>query len=819
MPPVNTPLLASPNMQRRSPPPLSPSSPSIPRASAHAAPTGPREPTPPPLAYLSSPVADLAATLSTSAAQEADEANVRFLRESLSSLEQTGASTMRGTHVDVARDPRAQPQQPQASGSGETPEDLSRRERLQRVLARLNRLHDPPPAPGMSSSGAYSNRTPPPDERQSIYDWAPGGAEYHEADRDRRDGELDAILRELREQRQEDSARRHQRQANGTPAPGGSGAGEDNGAASERRDRLRERERRRRETEWVSLRTRAAIQRSRGSNASANGSDGAATPVSPSSVSTERMLRYVMERERSGMSEEEERARGAGWFRPTPRSAQDSAADRSTNTNIDGPMSDTAANRSERDGWMLPPPASTSNGHASAETRERQGRVESERQERVEAFRRGYLAENVPPRLPRISTPTVPLSVAAPMTTSASSTAFLETALKYLSELRGCLQYEEALSTAIDHGLATKEFFADKHDDFIMDLEALDPLADSSWMQPGTVFDGHQHATNTSCPIYTRSGAARTHERAGNTTHVVEQINPNYTRPTWAPTASDGPDHPPGSTILNYTRPDWAETAGPVFDHPPGSTRTYPSASYTSVNKHLPDPQHDHWPVRVILHAIDTEAMTVQGTMEAYDVPQHPANLNILNPGAERPKAGRRDAPITTYLEGHIIDLKTHSFLTPAPPISRKGRSSEQSQSRSDPDLIFPSAIPQTDAQNWLKLPPFNTLTSGSSQSLPDECARLLLSQARMSELFQEYIFMRWKERCFVHSRHDRCSSDERHGDQDRGHGLTISGFYYVSLRRCDGVVEGLYFDPASTPYQHLRLKGVVGGWPAYGFR
>ncbi|KAF2767765.1 hypothetical protein EJ03DRAFT_328953 [Teratosphaeria nubilosa] len=843
MPPVNTPLVASPNMQRRSPP-LAPSSPSIPRASAHAGTAGPREPTPPPLAYLSSPVADLAATLSTSAAQEADEANVRFLRDSLSSLEQTGAtsaSTMRGTHVDVSRDPRAQPQPSQASASGDTPEDLSRRERLQRVLARLNRLHDPPPAPGMSSSGAYSNRTPPPDERQSIYDWAPGGAEYHEADRDRRDGELDAILRELREQRQEDSARRHQRQANGTPAPGSSGAGEDGGAASERRDRLRERERRRRDTEWVSLRTRAAIQRSRGGNTNANRADGAATPASPSSVSTERMLRYVMERERSGMSEEEERARGAGWFRPTPRSAQDSTADRSTSTNGDRPMSDTAANRSERDGWMLPPPASSSNGHAGAETRERQGRVERERQERVEAFRRGYLAENVPPRLPRISTPTVPPSVAAPITASTSSTAFLETALKYLSELRGCLQYEEALSTAIDHGLATKEFFADKHDDFIMDLEALDSLADSSWMQPGTVFDGHQHATNTACPSFTRSGAARAHEREGNITHVVEQINPNYTQPSWAQPASDGSDHPPGSTILNYMRPNWAETAGAGFDHPPGSTRvgppppfdpsrpwlshqftppqTYPSASYTSVNKHLPDPQHDHWPVRVILHAIDTEAMTVQGTMEAYDVPQHPANLNILNPGAERPKAGRRDAPITTYLEGHIIDLKTHSFLTPVPPLNRKGRSTEHSQSRSETDLIFPSAIPQTDAQNWLKLPPFNTLTLGSSQSLPDECARLLLSQARMSELFQDYIFMRWKERCFMHSRHDLCSSEERHGDQDRGHGLTISGFYYVSLRRCDGVVEGLYFDPASTPYQHLRLRGVVGGWPAYGFR
>jgi hypothetical protein len=48
---------------------------------------------------------------------------------------------------------------------------------------------------------------------------------------------------------------------------------------------------------------------------------------------------------------------------------------------------------------------------------------------------------------------------------------------------------------------------------------------------------------------------------------------------------------------------------------------------------------------------------------------------------------------------------------------------------------------------------------------------------------------------------------------------LTISGFYYVSLRRSDGEVEGLYFDPLSTPYQCLRLRGSAAGWGAWGMR
>ncbi|KXL47715.1 hypothetical protein M433DRAFT_76863 [Acidomyces richmondensis BFW] len=442
------------------------------------------------------------------------------------------------------------------------------------------------------------------------------------------------------------------------------------------------------------------------------------------------------------MSEEEERARGAGWLR--------------TDDSIS----------ISRNSLLLPPPAS--NG---GDVRNR------DRRERVDAFRRGYLPENVPPRLPRISTPTVASSGSAvtptaPASPGRSSTAFLENALKYLGELRSCASYEDALSTAIDHGFAIKEFFSDKHEDFIMDLSMVDPLPYSSWLQPGTVFEGHQHATNMSCSYQSPHRAGPD----GTAMHAVEQINPHF------------------SSRTSVSGTSWGG-----FDHPPGSTRS------ASVN-----PDHDQWPVRVIIHAIDPDRMTLQGTMEAYDVPQHPIPpLSLLNPSStERPKAGQKHAPITTYLEGHIIDLKTHSFLTPAPP-------DEQKQIRSLPtEISFPAANAQIDAQNWLKLPPFSTGAAAA-----DDAARLLLSRARTRALWDEYIFMRWKERCFVHSPEDNCPSDARGGDQDRGHGLTISGFYYVSLRRCDGRVEGLYFDPASTPYQHLRLRGRAGGWPSFETR
>ncbi|KAK1080854.1 hypothetical protein LTR33_005190 [Friedmanniomyces endolithicus] len=677
------------------------------------------------------------------------------------------------------------------------------------MMERESRIREP----AASSNPAYSNRTPSP-RQQSLYDWAPA-----QNDSDPQDNELDAILRELRRQQPDThpdilrvlsqsqlEGARVPREANGTPAPGTAGA-----EALERRERLRERERRRRETESVDLWAAAAIQRSRQEG---------------SPRATERMLRYVMERERSGMSEEEERARGSGWFRPSP-------------------SRHSHAERRGASGWAMPP--------HGGEARDR------ERPERLEAFRRGYLAESVPSRLPRVSTPTPPTSSAPP----SAPYGFLENALKYLSDLRSIPSSEgmddeerrdresQVLGLSIDHGLATKELWADKHDDFVMDLQSIEPLADSSWLQPGTVFDGHQHATNACLTQTSRS-------RSANVTHVLEQINPHYGSHAMS-TNTAGFDHPPGSTRVapfDATRP-W-------LSHQPTLPNLYPLSGSSKLPP--PDAIHDQWPVRVTIHSVNTADMTLQGTMEAYDVPQHTlSNLNFLHPSSpDRPKAGKKNAPITTYLEGHIIDLTTHSFLTPSPPETTPKSSSPNSLHRSSTHhqtfrtsaspspptplaplstpIPFPSATTATDAANWLKLPPFSSLPASN----PEALARLLLSLHRLAKLNKEFIFMRWKERCFLpssstHKRAedgstttitttvpcppemdaeaDRGYADRVNRDRGRGHGLTISGFYYVSLRRSTGEVEGLYFDPGSTPFQCLRLRGVGRGWPSLGVR
>lgn len=959
-----------------------------------------------------------------SAADEADEANSAFLRDALEVLERDpqqaidGSNSTRSiTHIDPLRDPRRRPAAEGAEGGeatasmshrqagGETSEDLSRRERLQRVLARLNRLHEPPTAataatPARGEREAYSNRTPEP-HMQSLYDWAPagrdrdsdmagaegegqgGGAPSQQQQQHGGEGrELDAILRELRRQQQaplaetggsaeilrmlSQSQAAHRRRSH----PRGNGSveqshGHENTLAplrsntldiAERRERLRERERRRRENEWVSLRARAALQRSR--EASADGSG-----ASPSA--TDRMLRYVLERERRGVSEEEDRARGTGWFRPsppTPAPGHDGLAQYQQRIS-------NAMRHSHEASWMLPPPSTGPDDFIS----------DRDRVERVEAFRRGYLADNVPgsagagpPRLPRTSTPPVVPSMStnaawASGSTSSGSTAFLENAMKYLSDLRSCHSYEDALSAAIDHGLATKEFFADKHDDFIMDLHSKEEDSGehsfpwSSWLQPGTVFDGHQYAMNGT------NGASIAHN--------IEQINP-YSHSS---SSRSGFDHPPGSMRVAVP-PAPFDATRPWLSHvPPSHPSLFDKRSTTST----PD---DQWPVRVVINSVDPEKMTLQGTMEAYDVPQHPQPHHILTGGSNntsstssnqsttnretttspprRPRAGKKHAPITTFLEGQILSLNPHTFLTPPPPPSSHHASPSNPYSPTYPHAppsshppssssspinpnkphgsggptigphptlpmnetpyttlptgpVFPPTTPRIDARNWARLPPFRDLGRkgpaergrdggqegdggfsrgddggdgggrgeagkdepsfqeregeqgfegagvgrggvgrglvGHEEKVEMELARLLLSKSRWKgEVMERFVCMRWKEKCFVRNFPSAPSSsssaarkrgkrgsegfddvgrpedmgeggpdhhDEEEGDsapdddqqqhqQQQGHGLTISGFYYIVLDRQTGCVEGLYYDPASTPFQRLKLRG-----------
>jgi hypothetical protein len=256
---------------------------------------------------------------------------------------------------------------------------------------------------------------------------------------------------------------------------------------------------------------------------------------------------------------------------------------------------------------------------------------------------------------------------------------------------------------------------------------------------------------------------------------------------------------------FDAARPWLSHTSIPLYRRPGEVVTTY-------------SPQQDRWPVKVTIHAVDYSTMTLSATMEAYNVPSHPQSFigmlssanNSTSPNLPGPV---RTSSITTYLEGEILDFRTHTFLTES----------------------FKST-PLIDATYWRKLPPFSNLTD-------DELVHKLVSRRWMTQLSQEWILMRWKERCFVKntrafnsanssfrsSSTSAAADDMTYGEfiaeteedvTEDGCGLTISGFYYVCLRRSDGTVEGLYYDPQSSPYQHLKLVPVSGGvFPKWDFR
>jgi len=240
-----------------------------------------------------------------------------------------------------------------------------------------------------------------------------------------------------------------------------------------------------------------------------------------------------------------------------------------------------------------------------------------------------------------------------------------------------------------------------------------------------------------------------------------------------------------------------------VFGHwidPPGST--------TNLSTARTRPTPDRWPVKVSIYQVDEERMTIAGTMEAHDLPSHFYSRDSIN---------KLNIPVTTFLDGQIIDLTNHSFLTPT---NSKKSPPDPSTDLFTTDkllnsaIIFPSTSAIIDASNWRRLPPFDQLKDD------DQVARAMLSKTRMMEIRKEYIHMRWKERCFVKNSIPSVNamssnSDGQHKSSttsEIGHGLTISGFYYISLHRLTGDIEGLYYDPNTSPYQCLRLKGVGGG-------
>lgn len=179
----------------------------------------------------------------------------------------------------------------------------------------------------------------------------------------------------------------------------------------------------------------------------------------------------------------------------------------------------------------------------------------------------------------------------------------------------------------------------------------------------------------------------------------------------------------------------------------------------------------DEWAVQVKIQGMDWDTMRICGVMQAFDVPNSAVGTSI-----------------TTFWEGEIVDFQRHSLKT--------GKWCSSSK---------------TDITYWRKLEPFR------DQDDP-EFAQNLVSRKYIKEVCSKFIFMRWKGKCDRRKKELKAESCFVNVDSQES-GLTIAGFYFLCLRRRDGMIEGYYFDPSSSPYQLLSLQPMPKTFPTYKFR
>lgn len=349
----------------------------------------------------------------------------------------------------------------------------------------------------------------------------------------------------------------------------------------------------------------------------------------------------------------------------------------------------------------------------------------------------------------------------------------IDKTIQYLERLRLCESDQEGLITAEEGGFESEER---QRSDFLIDTRTIPSPPQSSWLDIGGVLSGTQNAVTP----------ARDASQLPSSTAL-----PSYV-PLMPPSQyRSRVRHPTfGTTTARTTSPIRRESIRPTVNIPPATELEAPSHTPRDSTSWVDSPNDERWPVKVTIHSIDYDTMTLSGTMEAFNVPDK--------------SSPTRESSITTFLEGEIVDFNKHTLETKS----------------------F-KADARIDAVYWRKLPPFCHMKDDNAMS-----QSLLSKEWLKEELMEKWILMRWKgawtpspfpipqnsflfrklkdlnwtEKCFV-------------TPSDAQSSLTISGFYYVSLRRSNGLVEGLYYDPSSTPYQHLVLKPERKTFPSYTFQ
>ena len=260
-----------------------------------------------------------------------------------------------------------------------------------------------------------------------------------------------------------------------------------------------------------------------------------------------------------------------------------------------------------------------------------------------------------------------------PTPTPPSNGMSMDNTIRYLESLRLCESDKEGLDAADDSGFDPADLYPHNSDDFLLDTAFVPLPPSSSWLQIGSVLSGTQHAMPAPSVPFNSIGRFASESRS------------RIRHPTFG------------------TSP--ARTTSPV--------RSFSSNFLSALPPHLQQQSlrqqrlqqldEDRWPVKVTIHSIDHDAMTLAGTMEAFNVPDKSSPTNRSS--------------ITTYLEGEIIDFNKFTLET----------KSFKADSR-------------VDATYWRKLPPFRDLKD------EETITKSLLSKEWLKkELMENWVLMRWK--------------------------------------------------------------------------
>lgn len=294
--------------------------------------------------------------------------------------------------------------------------------------------------------------------------------------------------------------------------------------------------------------------------------------------------------------------------------------------------------------------------------REPQTSREEDMQEQDEAYHAYRINESLHMRPSRVTVDAHRRHMYAEPSSTSPPTASrsLDDTIQYLERLRFCESLQESLSSAKAGGFGQNDLFANS--DFMLDTSTIEPPPESSWLKIGGVLSGSQHA-------------------AGGPSLASYLPNANVANLHMPPLVRVSQQLPPNST---------AQASG--------STRTEQGPRAP----HMISDGDEEWPVKVTIHSVDYNSMTLSGTMEAFNVPDK--------------SSPTQESSITTFLEGEIIDFNTYTLET----------------------KTF-KAGPRVDGTYWRKLEPFKKLTD-------NEIVRSLVSKKWFTEeLLKNWILMRWK--------------------------------------------------------------------------